>query len=427
LQGNDFALDDISFAPVFIFRDSVIIDVEKPVVRTNNDTIVCTNSPVQLNATGGSQYEWFPAADLSSSTIGDPIATPANSIQYIVTGTTTNGCIAKDTVVINTYPKPVLSVSNDTAICPNVSIPLFADGGLFYQWLPANSLNNPNIATPVASPIEDTRYTVRITDGNECHYTDSMDVDIIERPEFTISANKSACKGDTVSLTAGGGNVYSWNPAIYLDDPSIATPIAFPENTTQYTVHITESTCNYDTLLNIMVNIRPIPDVSAQKTNDIDCITPSTQLIASGAQNYLWHPTSALDNPNSANPLAATDTTITFTVKGTNEFGCFAFDTVTVKVTQAGKPLFVLPNAFTPNGDGKNECFGIRKWGSVQQLEFSVFNRWGERIFTTNNPSFCWDGTYRGIHQQTGVYAYVIKAKSFCGEIVRTGTVMLLR
>jgi gliding motility-associated-like protein len=427
LQGNDFALDDISFAPVFIFRDSVIIDVEKPIVRTNNDTIVCINSPVQLYATGSSHYEWFPATDLSATTIADPVATPADSIQYIVTGTTTNGCMAKDTVVINTYPKPLLSISNDTAICPGVSIPLFAGGGLLYQWLPANTLDNPNIATPVSSPTADTRYTVQITDANECNYLDSVDVDIIEPPEFTVSENQAACKGDTVSLTAGGGDVYSWSPATYLSDPSIATPTAFPENTTQYTVQITESTCNYDTTLNVMVNIRPNPEVSAQKTNDIDCITPSTQLNASGAQNYLWYPAYALDNPNSVSPLAAIDTTTTFTVKGTNEFGCFAFDTITVKVTQAGKPLFVLPNAFTPNGDAKNECFGIRKWGSVQQLEFSVFNRWGERIFTSNNPSHCWDGTYRGKHQQNGVYAYVIKAKSFCGEIVRTGTVMLLR
>ena len=90
-------------------------------------------------------------------------------------------------------------------------------------------------------------------------------------------------------------------------------------------------------------------------------------------------------------------------------------------------PRFVVPNAFTPNGDGKNDCFGIRKWGNVQIEEFSVFNRWGERIFTTKNPSQCWDGTYKGKLQDAGGYAYVIKAKSFCGDLKRTGMVLLIR
>lgn len=427
IQGNDFALDDISLAPVFMVYDSVVVKVEKPVVKTNSDTLVCINSPVQLNATGADNYVWSPATGLSGVSIGNPVATPSIRTQYIVTGTTFNGCIAKDTVVIDIYTKPMISVTDDKAICNNTSIPLSANGGLLYQWSPVSTLNNPNLADPIASPNSKTTYTVQITDANNCKYFDSVTVDIILHPVFTASGNKSLCIGDTVSLSASGGDIYSWTPALYLNDPSNANPKVSPEITTQYSVHITERTCSYDTTINVTVNAIPKPVVTAQKTNDIDCTTLGTQLHAKGALTYLWYPAAALNNPNLANPLASVDTTTTFLVKGTNEFGCFSFDTITVKVIQAGKPLFILPNAFTPNNDGKNDCFGIRKWANTQIREFSVFNRWGERIFTTKNPSQCWDGTYRGKPQENGSYAYVIKAKSFCGDIVRTGIVMLIR
>jgi gliding motility-associated-like protein len=427
IQGNDFALDDISFAPVLILRDSVKIEVEKPAVKTNNDTTVCANNLVQLYTTGASTYIWSPSAGLSNSTIGNPVATPSTTTEYIVTGTTTNGCTAKDTVLISTYTKPLITLTNDTAICPNSSVTLSVSGGSSYQWSPASSLDNPNSANPVASPADPTTYTVLLTDAHSCNFSDSVKVDFLPRPSFTASPNKSVCVGDTVHLSASGGDIYSWSPATYLIDPSVANTVAFPEADILYSVHIAESTCGYDTMINVTINVNPNPVVTAQKSNDIDCTTPSAQLHANGAETYLWSPASRLDNPDLASPLATTDTTTTFMVKGTNQFGCFAFDTITVKVTQTGKPLFVVPNAFTPNNDGKNDCFGIRKWGGVQIQEFSIFNRWGERIFTAKNPSDCWNGMYKGKYQDNGGYGYVIKARSFCGQIVRTGVIMLIR
>ena len=96
-------------------------------------------------------------------------------------------------------------------------------------------------------------------------------------------------------------------------------------------------------------------------------------------------------------------------------------------VTDHGKASLILPNAFTPNNDGVNDCFGIRKWGNVTIKEFSIYNRWGQKVFDTRNPSECWNGTFHGEMQDSGGYVYVIKAVSFCGNITRTGTVMLIR
>jgi gliding motility-associated-like protein len=89
--------------------------------------------------------------------------------------------------------------------------------------------------------------------------------------------------------------------------------------------------------------------------------------------------------------------------------------------------LALLPNAFTPNGDGKNDCFGVRKWGTVSNLEFSIFNRWGERVFFTNDPKQCWNGMYKGSWQPNDVFVYLVKANSACGKIFVKGTVMLIK
>ena len=86
-----------------------------------------------------------------------------------------------------------------------------------------------------------------------------------------------------------------------------------------------------------------------------------------------------------------------------------------------------LPNSFTPNGDGLNDCFGVSNWGVLQEVEFAIFNRLGQRVFYTNNASGCWDGKINGQAQNVGVFVYTIKAKTACGQINRKGTLALLR
>ncbi|HKO79931.1 MAG TPA: gliding motility-associated C-terminal domain-containing protein, partial [Chitinophagaceae bacterium] len=428
IQGNDFALDDISFAPVFIKRDSVKISVEKPFVQSNKDTIVCAGSSVQLNTNGTQNYIWSPAAGLSNTGIPNPVASPVTSTEYIVTGTTINGCSAKDTVNVNVYTKPAMSVSNDTIICSNSSAQLLVTGGAAYVWSPSATLNSPNVYNPVATPAVDTRYYVTITDNNNCEYMDSTDVTIRAKPVFSISSPKQVCLEDSTQLMASGGDVYTWQPARGLDNAGIANPLASPSITTDYSVTITETVCNESEMLSTRLTVMPLPFVSAVKSNDIDCSNDRSQLNATGADQYVWTPAETLNNPNILNPLATPVATTEYIVKGTNLTGCKGYDTIVVKVDNVNKGGYEMPNAFTPNNDGLNDCYGIKYWGIINDLEFSIYNRWGERIFFTKTPGRCWDGTYKGVKQDVGVYVYMIKAKTTCEtEVFRKGTFVLIR
>ncbi len=188
-----------------------------------------------------------------------------------------------------------------------------------------------------------------------------------------------------------------------------------------------DATCGFDTTINMRVTVNPNPVLTVEKANEVNCNTPTTQLKVTGAIRYTWSPATGLDDPSKANPVAAIDTTTTYAVSGTNQFACTSTAFVEVKVTKDGIPRFITPNAFTPNGDGNNDCFGIKRWGSAIVQEFIIYNRWGQKVFQANTPGQCWDGTMSGKPQDAGGYIYVIRAKTLCGEVSRKGMVMLIR
>lgn len=411
--------------------DSFTVAVQNISVKTNNDTAVCKLNPVLLNTSVGTaavSYQWSPPTGLSDPSSANPVATPAATIQYIVTATDSKGCTGKDSVLIMVNPSPLIARTNDTTICHDKTIQLYASGGNTYSWLPSPTLSNINIPNPVASPATNTTYYITVTSSANCVSADSIKVAVTPLPMFEISSGLSVCKGSPVQLAATGGDVYAWDPADGLNNPNIATPVATPVESAVYTVKIIESTCKDSASLTTYLTVLSLPQVQATSSNDINCTKPVSQLNASGAFHYLWKPAAALNDSTIAAPLASPSVSTSYILKGTDLNGCVNYDTLSVLVTHAGDLLVNLPNAFTPNGDGKNDCFGISRYaGLLQHVQFSVYDRFGVRIFYTTNPLNCWDGRYKGTVQDAGGFAYVLQASTFCGEIFKKGVVMLLK
>ncbi len=427
--GNDFALDDISFAPVYMQRDSVVIKVDKATLKSNNDTTVCAGKQVQLNATSNfSSYTWSPATGLSNANIPNPIATPATNTDYVIAATTPNGCVAKDTVQINITPAPIISKTADVSICHDKTLQLNVSGGNFYSWLPNSSLSNTSIANPIVSPLANTTYYVTVTGSNNCSSSDSIKISVIPAPVFTVSAPATSCKGSPAQLIASGGSSYSWQPSADLNNATIANPLATPEFSETYTVKIVENTCKDSASLTTAITVLQLPVVNATSSNDVDCVKPVSQLNASGAVSYTWQPAASLNDSAIAAPLSSPSENTWYIVKGKAANGCSNYDSVQVLVTKKGDLIINLPNAFTPNGDYIDDCFGISRYaGLLKNIDFSVYDRFGLRVFHSTNASDCWDGRYKGKLQNTGGFAYILKASTFCGEILKKGIVMLLK
>jgi gliding motility-associated-like protein len=425
--GNDFALDDISFTPVIISRDSVKISVDTPLINTSSDSAICTGSLIQINTTGALNYVWSPANGLSNTSVSNPIAAPSATTKYIVTGTNSFGCSAKDSITVTVNPTPTITLSNDTLVCSGSNIQLVASGGTAYSWSPVNTLSNAAIANPVATPSAGTTYHVTVTNAANCSSSDSIRVDVRQLNTFSISPSRTVCIGDSVQLIATGGDIYNWSPSSSLSNANLANPFAYPVNTTDYDVIISDTLCNISETLTATVTVNPLPVLNVSKSNDVDCSNAGSQLSVTGAIEYAWLPSGTLNNSMIRNPIASPLTTTRYFVTGKDINGCINTDSITVFVTADNAGNYLIPNAFTPNNDGINDCFGIKNWGPVTNFEFSIYNRWGQLVFYTIDPTNCWNGNFKAEAQNAGMYAYTINARNACGVIKRNGLVTLVR
>lgn len=354
---------------------------------------------------------------------------PGNFTAKLVV-TDINGC--KDSITRNVIASTLtVNAGNDTTICSGQSVTLQAttNGGTQFQWNNSSLLNNSTILNPVATPLSGlTPFIITASNAAGCSRFDTVNILVRSQSTFSINAPSPICPNGSAQLLAQGGDTYQWSPSSGINS-TIPNPVVNASITTTYTVQITDTVCNQTQNLSTQVVVLQLPNVQAFKQNDIDCMQVSARLNATGAMNYKWLPSTSLNNPNISNPTATPTATTTFTVEGTDAAGCKDIDTITVVVDFSVKNgLFLVPNAFTPNNDGLNDCFGIKHWGVLEDVEFSIYNRWGELIFHTTDASKCWDGTWKNLKQDPGVFVYWIRAKSLCGgNVFRKGTVLLIR
>jgi hypothetical protein len=156
-----------------------------------------------------------------------------------------------------------------------------------------------------------------------------------------------------------------------------------------YFVAVSNIACNIFDTLSADINIIPKPVVTILKSNDIDCSTPQAQLLATGGSTFSWSPVLNINNANISNPIVYPETDTWFKVMVTNN-GCSSQDSILVKSDLSkGQANFYVPNAFTPNMDGLNDCFGVPYWSITDEFELSVYNRWGQLVFITNDKMKC--------------------------------------
>ncbi len=410
--------------------DSVTITVNGlPDIVKSNDTTICYATSAALLVGGGTSYSWLQNNSLSNLNIPNPIATPLIPSTYFFRVTNEFGCYKDDSIKISLFPVQHINPTTNSLICKNDPALLSATGGSSFAWFPSSLVENPSGQSTRSLPlVSDTTFTVTIKDANACTYTDSLR--IVVRPEavFDISADQFICENDKVKLIASGGDHYKWSPSALIDNPANSSIIASPLQSTTFSVIISENFCGKTDTLSTKVNLLPLPVIKTTSSNDISCSKPISQLTAYGTgKTFLWTPDSFINSNTVYNPTVNPEINTIYSVKVTDENGCSNSDSVLVKVDFSDKLFIRTPNAFTPNGDRLNDCFGVRSWGTINELDFRIYNRYGQIVFRTTNPNECWNGTFKGKLQNAGVYVYTIKGQTTCEMINLKGTVMLIR
>ena len=239
--------------------DSLIINSAATSAASAN-TPLCSGNTLNLTASNGTSFSWtgpngFTSA-LQNPTIGN--ITTAGAGNYTVT-VTTDSCTATSTVSVSVYAQPVANAGKDVTICEGTGTTLQASGGTSYSWSPTKGLSDPTIANPVASPTDTTAYIVTVSNSNACTSTDTVIVNVLQKPVANAGADKEITQGQSVTLSgkATGTDVkYYWTPNTYLSSDTILNPVATPPADITYTLHVTSAVgCGNDATDDVFVRV----------------------------------------------------------------------------------------------------------------------------------------------------------------------------
>ena len=305
--------------------------------------------------------------------------------------------------------------------------------GNTYSWSPATGLDNATIAQPTANNIG--TYTVTVTKSiNGCTKSDAV---LVTRDTSFPTANAGldqvlTCTKTLAYIGAGAvnGYTYSWTPSTGLSNTSTWQPRADSTGTFTLTVTKISNGCQSTDEVTISRDtVRPIADAGADQT--FDC--PHVPLIlgspAMVGMSYTWTQVNGISSIDVAQPT--TDTAGIYVLKVKNDFnGCNSKPDTVVTFWKNCVCDFLIPSAFSPNNDGINDDLKpLRFCDDYSDLEFSVFNRWGELLYKTNDIIQGWDGLLHSTEQGVDSYIWTLSYYDILHKqkVFKKGTTTLLK
>ncbi len=445
-------------------KDSILIQV---IPARNNldlgvDTVVCPGNQVELNAGAGfASYLW---QDGSTDSI---FIVTAPGTYYVNTINSCGGTFS-DSVVVGNHPPIPFSAGLDRIKCNNDTLHISATSGfLNYQWSPPYNINSTSSSQVVVNPNVDTSYYVKAEKTPGCFAFDTIKITVKSSPPIFLGVDTSICNRDSLLLDPGGGfNSYLWNNGAGTQQVYVSQPGTYNISAAHSNGCVSRDTINLVNLHNL-----PVPELGNDSlicANQIRLLNPGTFAnynwstgAVSGSINIntigtYW--VNVIDNNgckgtdtirvtrivNGPNGFLGIDTSIctfrTIQLSTTNSFNSYYWSTGSVapfilittggeywlevedgnnclgrdsiKVIQKECPGGVfIPTAFSPNNDGLNDKLIPHVYGSIQQFEFKVYNRWGELVFYTKNLGQGWDGKYKGVTQDANEFVWTCRYK----------------
>lgn len=378
-------------------------------VTFNNTTNPATNVGWQWNFGNG-----------QTSTGQNPTITYGSAGNYDVTliATDANGCADTITQTITINPLPVPAFNMSAVACQGGAVTFTnnstSGGGTItgWQWDFGNgqtsTSQNPSVTFGSAG-----NYNVSLTVTNSfgCSATIVQNIGINAPPIVSAGPNQSVCLGGSVTLTASGGNTYSWSPGGQTTNPITVTP----SSNTVYTVVATDANgCTASA--NVTVTVNPLPNITVTPNQSI-CAGQSATLTAGGGQTYNWNPTGNTTGTIVVTPGSSTS----YAVTGTNANGCSntAFTTVTVNQN----PVVNLSNVFVCSGSTTTLNAGnpgsTYIWSTGATTQTISVSAAGTYTVTVTNPSGC-TAVGTSIASQSGTIINTLQNASFCagGSVV---------
>lgn len=420
----------------FTINDSTQCFAGNQIVLTENGSI----------STGTYQFE-FNLGDGNTSTTSPTNHSYASNGNYIasLTATSDSGCTNNSTKNVEINAMPVVDFSvNDSAQCLDANAFAFADltPGLTAAAVKSWKLNGAPAATGdnynnSFTAAELGSHNIRLTITTEKGCADSLEkiVSVDVHPDIALSGPSKVCINDQINLNASSsipGVLYSWTSTN--GENGAGNPITINGNNAgliNISIQATNAEgCITDSIFNnrVSINALPIPIIDTSLvslTDGIELTFIDGTNIPVNSRVWQFIPSASGSNIRESFVLRDTATyTTTLNLIDTN--GCEGSTTESYFVVIPNN--YYLPTAFTPNDDGLNDIFKIPGYINVQTFSLRIFNRWGEILFETTDPTVGWDGKVNGQPVMDGSYGYMIEILDFNNKrVVRQGTVNILR
>jgi len=393
-----------------------------------SSTTICSGQSFTLNAnvSGGTtpyQYSWNGGASQSQNTFS---VAPVASSNYSLTVTDNNGCVsAANIATVNVLP-PLNVITGNALVCQGNSANLQAlasggNGNYTYSWMPGN-LSGSSVSVNLQST---TIYTVSVSDG--CTLSNASDtglISVVSMPQVTLPPNTSGCAPQCVNFIVANDpaiSAWQWN---FGDNASasVQNPAHCYQNPGNYNVSLSYTTntgCSNTVSANSLVTVYSQPNASfyasAYETSIYDPQVSFYDQSTGGANSWQWNFGDAT-NSSVQNPVhlytSAGNYYVYLTVA--NQYGCKDSTWIEIKIKEDF--TFYAPNAMSPDGDGLNDLFlPIGMGWDNSSYSLLLFDRWGNEVFSTNDPEKGWDGMKKGQYVQEDTYVWKVELKDIYG------------
>ena len=368
---------------------------DTPKIKLGDDHILCAGEILTLNAASQNAiYTWKLNGNILPDTLAQfTVAAPGG--QYIAMVNVPGCGFYSDTanIVFSSLAAPSFSLGPDTLLCPKEIFPLTASaaGATAYNWSTKEKTSTIQIT-------KQDIYWAFVTISNQCEVVDTVKVDY--RGDKNIDFHDTAiCKGSTLVLNADfGTGTYNWvaDPPQRNDQNQTGQSTYYVYDPGLYKVNASVGRCVYTDSLHVSFNDSLILDIGRDTSL---CIGEQFLLhLKTNANSFAWQDESITRN------YSVTQAGTYFVIA---QNGC-GIDTATVKIDfRHCECELTLPNAFTPNGDGINETFRPLHPCNMSDYNLKIFNRYGQLVFESANPSHGWDGSYKGIKADDGAYVWM--------------------
>jgi gliding motility-associated-like protein len=401
----------------------------EPNIDLGRDHTMCQGEKITLNAVSeNATYQWYLNGILLPDNQSQLPVTPPGG-QYVARVDAAGCGVYSDTVNISfsNYPAPAFNLGPDTLLCPReiFNLTAHAAGASAYVWsskgLSVNDAVSYNIDMDSSIRITtEGRYWAFATINKTCEVVDTMIVRY--RGNKQLNFNDTAlCQGMTLVLDADfGTGTYKWEsiPAQRDDQNNTNQSTYFIYNPGFYTVTAKVGHCIFKDSLNVVFNDTlqlGLPRDTTLCQGETFIITPSVN-----TDDFIWQ------DGSRGHTFTATQTGL---YRITSQNGC-GRDTADMNIVFEPCPCaLLLPNAFTPNGDGLNDNFRPLHACDMQDFTMTIFNRYGEKIFFTKDPLTGWDGKLNDNKLNMGAYVWTVQytKPSNKQQVQKQGTVLLMR